>query len=158
MKLFKRNTNQTNSVLSDKAAGWIANGILKTQKRFAIVLGKISSSWKTKQQWIFLYIVCLVFGGLSVVAIISPFNKNANNFLSKPSAIKIPKNIHSNRHGNGVNITHNEIKQVHVFKQKLDSLSKVRNGKTKLNKLLSDRPGLMDSLEMVEQLYYSQKK
>jgi len=158
MKLFNRNTIQANSVLSDKAAGWIAKGILKTQKKFAHVLGKISSSWKRKQQWVFLYMICLVFGGLSVVSIISPFNKKANNILNKPSAIKIPKNIHSNGQGNGVRITNKEIRQVEVFKQKLDSLSKIPNGKTKLNKLLSDRPGLMDSLELVEQLYYSQKK
>src|SRR5665811_911915 len=86
MKLFKRNTIQTKSVLSDKAAGWIANGILKAQKKFANVLGKISASWKTKQQLIFLYLVCIVLGGLSVVAIIKPFNKNAPNSLNKPSA------------------------------------------------------------------------
>ena len=158
MKLFKRNTIQTKSVLSDKAAGLIAGGILKVQKKFANVLGQISASWKTKQQLIFLYLVCIVLGGLSVVAIIKPFNKNAPNSLNKPSAIKTPRNIYSNEDQHSVRITENEIRQVHVFKHTLDSLSKTDDGKIKVNKLLNKRPGLIDSLEMVEQLYYSQKK
>ena len=47
MKLFKKNTIKTKSVLNDKAAAWIANGILSTQK-FANGLAQISYSWKTK--------------------------------------------------------------------------------------------------------------
>ena len=48
MKLFRKNIIQTKSVLNDKAAAWIANGILKTQEKFANGLAKISYSWKTK--------------------------------------------------------------------------------------------------------------
>jgi hypothetical protein len=72
MKLFKRNTIQKKSVVSDKAAGWIANGILKLQNKFANVLGKMSASWKTKQQLIFLYLISIMLGGLSLMAIIKP--------------------------------------------------------------------------------------
>ena len=158
MKLFRKNIIQTKPAISDKAAGWIANGILKTQKKFANVLGKISNSWKTKQQWIFLYLVCLVFGGLSLVAVIKPFNKKAQIIFIKPTAIKTPVNIHSNEDMSLVTITDNEIKQVHKFKHVLDSLSATNEGKIKVNKFLNQRPGLMDSLEMVEQLYYLQKK
>lgn len=157
MKLFRKNIIQTKSVLNDKAAVWIANGILKIQEKFAKGLAKISNSWKTKQQWIFLYLVCLVFGGLSILAITKPFNKKAQNILSKPAAIKTPKNI-PNHELPSVIITDNEIRQVHAFKHSLDSLSATTEGKIKVNKLLSQRPGLLDSLEMVEQLYYLQKK
>jgi hypothetical protein len=51
---------------------------------------------------------------------------------------------------NSARITEDEIKRVHAFKESLDSITK--------KKLLIQRPGLMDSLDMVEQLYYSQKK
>jgi hypothetical protein len=158
MKLFRKSISETKSVLNDKAAGWIANGILKTQEKFANVLDKISNSWKPKQQWIFLYLVCLVFGGLSILGITKPFNKKTQNILSKPSAIKTPINIHSNYDLPSVIITDNEISQVHAFKHSLDSLSATAEGKLKVNKLLNQRPGLLDSLEMVEQLYYLQKK
>lgn len=149
MKLFKKNIAQTNLAAGDKAAGWIANGILKVQNRFANVLGKMSATWKTKQQLIFIFLITIVLGGLSVMAIIKPFNKKAQNNLSKPAAIKIPMML-PDENDNQVRITYDEIKKIQVFKQSLDS--------AKRKKLLMQRPGLMDSLEMVEQLYYSQKK
>lgn len=154
MKLSKKNIGPG---VSDRAAGWIANRILMIQNRFADGLSKLSASWKTKQQWIFLYMVCLVFGGLSVVAIVKSFNKKPSNILSKPAAIKTPRMI-PDENRNSVMITNNEIRQVHAFKHSLDSLSKTEEGKIKIKNLLAHRPGLMDSLEMVEQLYYSQKR
>ena len=138
-----------NHAIADKAAGRIAKGILKIQSRFASTLSKLSASWKTRQQWIFLYMVCLVFGGLSVVAVIQPFNKKASNVLSKPSAIRTPRML-PDENRNSVTITEDEFRKVHAFKESLDSVTK--------KKLLARHPGLMDSLEMVEQLYYSQKK
>lgn len=157
MKHFRKKNTEIKSQVSDKAAGWIANAILNTQKKFAVSLEKISASWKPKQQWIFLYLVCLVFGGLSFISIIKPFNKKTGNILSKPSAIKTPRMIPDDEQ-HAVSITDNEIRQVHLFKHSLDSLSKTADGKIKVDRLMKRRPGLMDSLEMVEQLYYSQKK
>lgn len=138
-----------NHALADKAAGHIANFILGIQQQFANRLEKISVSWKVKQQWIFLYLVCLVFGGLSVIAIVHPFNKRGVNMLSKPAAIKKPFLIPEDKQQFS-RITDAEIRQVNSFKQSLDSTAK--------KKLMASRPGLMDSLEMVEQLYYTQKK
>lgn len=132
-------------VNTDKAAGYIANAILKVQKKFSEFLGQISASWKAKQKWIFLYMVCLVFGGLSVFSMVQSFNKS--NVLPKHDAIKVPRNIHKN---SSIRITNIEFRHVQKFKRSLDSASKLR--------LMEERPGLMDSLEMVEQLYYSQKK
>ena len=68
MKVFKKNKN-----ISNAAAGKIAGTILFIQNKFADAMDKVSASWKLKQQWIFLYLVCLVLGGLSVVSIIQPF-------------------------------------------------------------------------------------
>ena len=149
MKLFRKNITQTRSAASDKAAGWIANRILKIQNKFANVLGKMSASWKTKQKLIFLYLISIVLGGLSVLAIIKPFDKKAQNNLSKPAAIRTPRLI-PDENQNQVRITDEEIKKIHAFKQSLDSATK--------KKLLMQRPGLMDSLDIVEQIYYSQKK
>jgi hypothetical protein len=154
MRLFKKNIA---TGAGDKAAGWIANTILRVQRCFADVLEKKSMSWKTKQQWIFLYMVCLLFGGLSVITIVKSFNKKSQNILSKPAAIKTPRMM-PDENRNSVVITDNEIRKVHIFKHTLDSLSKTDDGKIKVKNLMMRRPGIMDSLEMVEQLYYSQKK
>src|SRR5437868_4806213 len=92
MRIFRRHINEKKSAATDKAAGWIANSILNIQRRFAYALGKLSVSWKSKQKWIFLYMVCIVFGGLSIISIIQSFNKS-KNVLSRPFAIKVPRNI-----------------------------------------------------------------
>ena len=146
MRLFRKHNPETKTSTTDKAAGWIANAILKLQGKFADKLDMASASWKRKQQWIFLYMICVVFGGLSTVCVIQSFDKSKKG-LSKPAAIKVPRNIYKER---SVKITENEFKKVQAFKRSLDSASK--------KKLLEERPGLMDSLEMVEQLYYSQKR
>ena len=150
MKLFIKNKRN----ISEAAAEKIARAILSVQKKFSDGMAKVSEKWKAKQQWIFLYLVSLVFGSLSVVVIIQPF-KDKNGF-KKPTSIHVPKLIQPE--GNKVIITYNEISRVHAFKQRLDSLSKTKEGKIKVDKFFNQRPGLFDSLEKVEQLYYSQKK
>ena len=151
MKRFRKNKRN----ISEAAAGKIARWILSIQKKFADVMAKVSASWKVKQQWIFLYSVCLILGGLSVIAVIKPF-RSKKNILSKPTAIHLPKLLPLQKEK--IIITENEITRVHAFKQRLDSLSRTKEGKIKVEKFLNQRPGLMDSLERVERIYYSQKK
>jgi hypothetical protein len=141
MKLFKRNKSQLN--IPDKAATGIANGILKTQNWFAINLQKVTKNWKQKQQWIFLYMVCLVFGGLSIVATVNSLKTSDKSKSIIPKAISIPKNIFGR--DKAFLITENEFQKVQEYKQTHPNLIK-------------ERPGLFDSLTLIEQVYYSQKK
>ena len=141
MRLFKRNKSQVN--IQDKAATGIANGILKTQNWFAINLQQVTKSWKQKQQWIFLYMVCLVFGGLSIVGIVNSFKASDKTKSIIPKQISTPKNIY--RRNKAFLITENEFQKVQEYKQ------------TNPN-LIKERPGLFDSLTLIEQVYYSQKK
>lgn len=141
--------------LKNSAAGKIAKGILTVQKRFADGMSAVTKKWKAKQQLIFLYLVCLVLGGLSIIAVIKPFNDKKNT-LEKPSSIHFPKLVQPKEYK--IIITDNEITKIHALKQRLDSLSKTKEGKLKTEQLFKRRPGLFDSLEMVEQMYYSQKK
>lgn len=140
--------------LKTTAAQKIAKAILSVQKKFADRMTKVSAKWKVQHQWIFLYMICFVFGSLSVVAIFQPFNEK--NGFEKPAAIHLPKLLPQQQEK--IIITDNEITRVHAFKQRLDGLSKTTEGKTKVDRFFNERPGLFDSLEKVEQLYYSQKK
>ncbi len=141
MKLFKRNKSQLN--IQDKAATGIANGILKTQNWFAINLQQVTKNWKQKQQWIFLYLVCIAFGGMSIVAIVNSFkvSDKAKSIIPKP--ISIPGNTY--KKDKAFLITENEFQKVQEYKQTHPNLIK-------------ERPGLFDSLTLIEQVYYSQKK
>ena len=141
MKFFKRDINQ--SIIQDKAATGIANGILKSQRWFASNLERLTEKWKQKQQWIFLYLVCLLFGGLSIAAVVNAFKVSATSKTIIPKSIAVPKNIYLDN--NSFLITENEFKQVQEYKKQHPNL-------------LIERPGLWDSLTLIEQSYYSQKK
>lgn len=141
MKLFRKNTSTEN--LSDKAASGIAKGILKMQNGFTARMQSFTKNWKQKQQWIFLYVVCLVFGGLSVIAVVRPFKTKQQNSSFKPQSINTVKNIQ--KESKAFIITENELQQVQRYKQAHPNLRQ-------------ERPGLYDSLTQVEQIYYSQQK
>ena len=141
MKLFKRNKSQLN--IQDKAATGISNGILKTQSWFAINLQQVTKSWKQKQQWIFLYLVCIAFGGMSIVAIVNSFKVSDKEKSIIPKPISIPGNTY--KKDKAFLITENEFQKVQEYKLKHPNLIK-------------ERPGLFDSLTLIEQVYYSQKK
>jgi hypothetical protein len=141
MKLFKRNKSQLS--IQDKAATGIASGILKTQNWFAIHLQQVTKDWKQKQQWIFLYLVCIAFGGMSIAAIVNSFkvSDKVKSIITKP--ISITKNTY--KKDKAFLITENEFKKVQEYKQTHPNLIK-------------ERSGLFDSLTLIEQVYYSQKK
>ena len=141
MKLFSRNKSQIN--IPDKAATGIANGILKSQRLFATSLQGLTKSWKQKQQWIFLYLICLVFGAMSLVAIISPFKTSGTSNIIIPKSINIPKKFY--KEDKAFLITKKEFQQVQEYKRSHPNL-------------LKERPGLYDSLNLIEQAYYSQQK
>ena len=141
MKLLKKKEGQVN--ISDKAATGIANGILKSQRWFANALESLTHKWKQKQQWIFLYTVCFLFGGLSIAAIVHSFRASENAKALMPKSISVPKNIY--KEGKAFLITENEFQKVQEYKRIHPSLIK-------------ERPGLFDSLVLIEQSYYSQKK
>ena len=141
MKLFKRKEGQVN--IPDKAATGIANGILKSQRWFANTLESLTNKWKQKQQWIFLYTVCFLFGGLSIAAIVNFFNVPETTKAIMPKSITVPKNIY--KEDKAFLITENEFQKVQEYKRTHPNLIK-------------ERPGLFDSLILIEQSYYSQKK
>lgn len=141
MKIMNRQINK--EALTDKAANGVAKGILKIQSGFEKFMRSLSKNWKGKQQWIFLYSVCLVFGSLSIVAIVNPFRVVDTNSSLIPKSIAVPKSTH--QHRNGFEITENEFQQVQEYKAKHPNLQK-------------ERPGLFDSLSLIEDSYYSQKK
>jgi hypothetical protein len=141
MKLLNKQISKEE--ITDKAASGIAKGILKSQNGFANYMQSLSKNWMSKQQWIFLYLVCLIFGGLSIIAIVDPFRVKDTNSSLIPKSIAVPKSIHQKR--NGFAITENEFQQVQEYKTKHPNLQK-------------ERPGLFDSLSLIEEVYYSQKK
>lgn len=135
MKLFQNNE------ITDKAAGSVADKLLKLQSVFASRMHKVSGRWTRQQQKIFLCIICVAFSTMSAIAIVTGFS-NAE-VVSVREVVKLPANV---RHASDAVITEDEFRKVQRFRSKLDSA------------VMQLRPGLMDSIRMVEEMYYSNSK
>ena len=141
MKIFQRKPSERS--MSDKAAKAIASSILKVQDGFANILQRITSNWRQKHQWIFLYLVCGLFGTLSILAIMQSFKTCNTSRIIILKSILVPKSIY--RENETFLITEREFQQVEEYKAAHPGLLKIR-------------PGLYDSLSLIEQSYYSQQK
>jgi len=162
MRLFKRKVKEQNtakSSASDKVAGKIVGFIVKAQTKFAHVMNRNFSGISTRRMKIFLFLFCLVSGGLSTYYIINAvFSHDKKNNSLQIDHVDVPKHYDKT----GDELTHPEIfvdeetmKNLESFKQYMDSL-KTKSTK-QYDSIMLERPGLMDSIKMLEEIYYSQK-
>jgi hypothetical protein len=162
MRLFKRKVkeqNITKSAASDKVAGKIAGFIVKVQTKFADVMNRNFSGISTRRMKIILFLFCLVSGGLSIYYIVNAvFTHDKKNNSFKIDQVDVPKHYDKT----GDELTHPQIfvdeetmKNIESFKQYMDSL-KTESTK-QYDSVMLERPGLMDSIKMLEEIYYLQK-
>ena len=135
--------NDMKQQISEKLAVCIAGVIIKVQYWFAKNLQSITKNWKQPQRLIFLYLICLIFGGMSMIIILQPFSSSGVskrlqiNFIQKNNNYKPPQK--------GFLITKEELLKVQQYQLVHPNLDK-------------EMPGLYDSLQLIEQAYYSQQK
>ena len=148
------------SKVRDKVAKGIAGFLLSIQNRFASFMSAITNNLNKKAKQVYLAIFCLVFGGLSLYAFIEAFQNSERAVNSiKPAQISMPK--YYDRTGTeteGLTVSDKEINRINRFKKYMDSLSHSVKGRGVYDSILKARPGLMDSIKIIEQLYYSQSK
>jgi hypothetical protein len=162
MWLFKKQKkkDEPGNAVSDKVAGKIARAGIIVQTKFANGMNKMFTGMNAKGLKLALIIFCIGCGGYSIYlftdAIVSPAAKQ--NTIKIEQAV-VPK--HFNKTGDEITAAENMVDeetfiQIQQFKHYLDSL--------KLNKsylydsILIARPLLMDTVLMLEQIYYSQKQ
>ncbi len=162
MWLFKKQKKkiETANTVSDKIAGKIAKAGIAVQNKFAKGMDKIFAGMKTKRLKLYLIIFCIGCGGYSIYlftdAIISP---DANNKALQIDKASIPKLIDDT--GDEMMATDNSVdeetfNQIQQFKRYLDSL---KQSKSYLyDSIVTARPFLMDTVLILEQIYYSQKQ
>src|SRR5215831_7772988 len=147
--------------VSDKLAGSIANGFLKVQAGFASFMNKKTDRLTKSGQKILLAGTCMLFGGLSLYTLIGSFRSRHDlPILQRPTSVHVPRHFnHSgdeNSRGQTI-ISESEIKKIHLFENYMDSLARTKQGKMIHDSILSVRPGLMDSIKMIESIFESQK-
>lgn len=132
--------------MQDKIAGKIAGGFIKVQTKFSDGMNKLFSNMTTKKTKLWLTMFCLISGGLSIYFFI-------NALVSKPKHFFKIDNVHIPQHfdKSGDEIMENKIPdeiylQIQDYKHYMDSLGQ------------PIRPGLLDSMKILEELYIEQQK
>jgi len=164
MRLFKKKDKATvdeeRAKLSDNVAGKIAGAGIKVQKIFADKMNKIFMNTGNKKLKMMLIVFCITAGGYSIYllinAIISP-DKKQESF--KIDQVKTPQ--HFSKSGEesilpDAYVDEQTYNKIQGFKKYMDSLH--QNQKSEYDSILQARPGLMDSVQMLEEIYYSQKQ
>jgi len=161
MWLFSKRKNKVSTGgASDKVAGKIAGFGLAMQKGFAKTMNKLFEKMNHKRLKIWLIVFCVTCGGYSIYllanAIVSP---STTQHSIKIDPVKVPK--HFDDTGDELLTPDNSVDEqtfqnIQAFKKYMDSLKQA--GSKEYDSILTVRPFLMDTVLMLEQIYYSQKQ
>lgn len=159
-KKKKKETDENKKGISDKVAGKIAGAGIKMQQLFAGKMNKLFENMNVKGIKILLIVFCVTAGGFSLYLLAnSIFKKDNKQQVLKIEQVDIPK--HFNKTGDDKIITEAAIdeqtyNQIQDFKMYMDSI-RVHKRK-EYDSIIINRPGLLDSVQMLEQIYLSQKQ
>lgn len=144
---FKRNKKkEKENPLQDKVAGKIATVFIKIQSGFSDRMNKYFGTMKTQHIKLWLLAFCIVSGGLSIYFF-------ADAIVSKPKPkfridqVRVPQ--HFDKSGDEVmeNALPDDIyQQIQDYKKHMDSIGE------------PIRPGLADSMRVLEEIYLQQQK
>jgi hypothetical protein len=146
------------ATLNDKAASKIAGWMLALQNKFANAMNKQYSKLSATKRKIAVFLFCLIGGGLSIYYISEAIiGVKSNHPLDKIGRFEIPKNYNDRDTEALMDLPVDEEtwNKVQAFKHYMDSLQKY--DRREYEYILLTRPGLMDSIKTLEQIYYSQK-
>jgi len=163
MWLFKKHKNKegskANPSISDKVAGKIASAGIRLQKKFSDGMNKIFKNMNNRNLKAFLILFCLCAGGYSIYLAASAITGSEKTQKSiKVDQVDVPK--YFDKTGDEVipeaYVDEETFNKMQEFKQYIDSLKE--NGSKQYDSILQARPGLMDSVQVLEEIYYSQKQ
>lgn len=162
MWLFKKKKVQSDdkTTVSDKVAGKIAGVGIKAQQLFAEKMNRIFMKTDFKRLKLLLIFFCVSAGGYSLYLIAnSVFSPERKQKALEIQQMDIPK--HFNKTGDETIMPEATVdEQTHLqiqdFRKYMDSLK--LNRTNEYDSILQARPGLMDSVQVLEQIYLSQKQ
>jgi hypothetical protein len=164
MWLFKKKKPELQSeekiTMSDKVAGKIAGVGIKAQRLFAEKMNKLFMKTDYKRLKLLLIFFCVSAGGYSIYLVAnSVFSPEKKQKAFEIQQMDIPK--HFNKSGDETimpeaTIDEQTYLQIQDFRKYMDSLK--LNRTNEYDSILQARPGLMDSVQVLEQIYLSQKQ
>ena len=162
MKLLFRNKKRSNPALNEaqeRIAGNIVHRFLQGQKRGADWMQDKAERLPGKGKLAILLLFCLLAGGYSIYLVIAGI-KGRNNFSLSITSIRKPTAIPPKERAkrNPSALIETDYLHVHRFKEYMDSLTRSEKGTIIYDSIVKARPGLMDSVLFIENIYQSQFK
>ena len=163
LSLFRKTNGRkqdTEKGSGENLAGNLPMRVIRLQERCATFMQKQTERLSFKGKLMLLALFCLLSGSLSIYlftrslmghhpASISVSNIKAPLYGGKPG----DENARSS-----LTITKQEYERIKYFRQYMDSLALSPSGKPLYDSIQRDRPGLIDSIALVEKFYQSQIK
>lgn len=157
MLLKKSIRGNNDKALKDKVAERIAFFLLSMQSRFADFLNSKTKTLNIKIKRLWLAVFCILFGGFSIYAFIGAFEGNEKEI--RFSEVSVPKYYdQTGAEMKGPKVSEKDITIINRFDKYMDSLHRAPGGKVVYDSILKTRRGLMDSIQAIKQIYYSQSK
>ena len=156
----KKNNEKTVNPLQDKLVNGIAGSILKAQKYFASFLDRKVNCLSNRDRKIGFVIFCVFTACLSfyyIATAITGTDKNA--MIIQSGKIKTPKYYdQTGETKTELLISQNDYQSVELFEKYMDSVQQNKTGKAMYDSILHARPGLMDSVKMLEYIFQQQNQ
>lgn len=156
----KKEVDESRKTISDKVAGKIAGAGIKIQQAFACKMNKMFENMNVARIKIMLIVFCVTAGGYSVYLLAnSILKKDSKQEVFKIEQVDVPKHFDKSGEETIMSeaiIDEQTYNQIQEFKKYMDSI-RVHERK-EYDSIIINRPGLLDSVQMLEQIYQSQKQ
>jgi hypothetical protein len=144
---------------SDKVAQIISGAAIKLQLKFSNTMNQLFNNISTKKLKRWLLIFCIITGGYSIYLIDVAITGNNISGGVNIEHIKTPEHFNNNVDEimmPYINISEPMYNRILVFEKYMDSLKMSKS--TIYDSILQARPGLMDSVQVLKEIYQSQKQ
>ncbi|MEP7376190.1 MAG: hypothetical protein ABI675_22530 [Chitinophagaceae bacterium] len=154
----KRNKESKENKLQDKVAVKIAGAWIRLQTKLSESMNKLFSKMSVTKLKVMLVVFCLGCGGYSIYLMVNAITSSNKQPSFKVDQVDVPK--HFDETGDEIiqpesYVDEVTFQQIQGFKEYMDSL---KTNKSKLyDSIMVARPGLMDSILVLEEIYNSQK-
>ena len=159
MKIFSKRppNDKISEDRRDRQAVRIVTRMLEWQTKITGELNRKFSKFSVQRLKLFLVAFCMVSGGLSLYFIMSGILKNERSIsVFNIEQARIPiQNDSNTQHIQPIIVDEATWQKIRSFKIYLDSLK--TNHVKEFDSLMLLRPGLVDCITMIEEMYYSQK-
>jgi hypothetical protein len=159
---FKRNSKKSDVTTATRNCLWqkFDNANLRLQLKCAQWLERKTSHFSRLNWIVILFSYLILSGGCCIYLIVTSFSENITKYITVIPITKPTNSVPLKEKNIELNaiINKKEFEKITRFRKYMDSLGRSPTGKITHDSILLCRPGLLDSLTILENYYYSHFK